>query len=221
MKNKHILIVLALAVFACLVVLNQYVIRFYFDTNLIGALTSSEILTYEMTNFQHLKILYFIYTISVCLALFIGIFIFRKINLLPSEGERVISTPLKAFIGCSAIVALTGLMISVSLGSETVGQDTIRFYWIGLTYIMFVAIAAISYAFINGYTVMLRDWIIHVYGMLLLPALIFPMTILWFHTLNFTIHEAMITAVTISFTGQFFISHFITVQLLGHRMKNN
>lgn len=199
------------AVIGSLLVLNQYFGRFYLNTDVLGPLTPSNYFEAELAIFASHKKWYVLYVLSIGGALFTGP------NILRYFSTPKMSPSFVAFIGSCILAAVSGLVISQHNGPAVLGGYNMMFYWAGLAFVMLVAVSMVIYAWVGGYVLMLRDWLIHLYSLSSLPLTIFPMVYLWQWTLGLNIHEAMATAVTIAFTGHFFISYFITIQILGKK----
>ena len=69
----------------------------------------------------------------------------------------------------------------------------------------------------NGSAVIVRDWIFYSYGMALLPLSIIPAIPLWPMRDAMDLDEAVITASTLSFAGDYLIAHFVLYEMIGRR----
>jgi len=211
MQNMLLRTGYVIAVMGSLLVLNQYIGRFYFAMDFLGPLTPTPYFEAEAAIFASHKIWYMLYVIAIGTALFTGPSILRHF-----KGQKM-SLSCAVFISASILIAISGLVISRYNGPAVLGGTNMMFYWAGLAFVTLVTVSMVIYAWLGGYALMFRDWLIYLYSLSSLPLTIFPMVYLWQWMLGLNIHEAMATAVTIAFTGHFFISYFITIQILGKK----
>ena len=131
------------------------------------------------------------------------------------RGEGGPAAPV--FLAASVAAAVLGAVVAFALGTGSVGGADLLFYWSGLAYVWLVAVGVSVWGTVTGRRVVARDWLIHSYGLALLPITIYPMIPFWAWAMDMSIGGAVSTSVTLAFAGHFLVSFYVTVQLLDRR----
>ncbi|MCG8691024.1 MAG: hypothetical protein MI806_07425 [Minwuiales bacterium] len=202
---------LAVGAIVALAVVNQYVLRFLMDSDLFAALTPVGIAENDAIAFAAAPHWFVLYAAATALAVLSGPAAVRA----SIRGDRGPASGI--FLAACVAAALLGAVVAFALGTGSVGGTDLLFYWSGLAYVWLVAVGVSIWGISTRRRVVARDWLIHSYGLALLPITIYPMIPFWAWAMDMSIGGAASTAVTLAFAGHFLVSFYVTVQLLERR----